>query len=95
MLIAVGASLVPIKLRGSAGSGKALFTVIDSIGARKESTVELLDSAGHAFLQSDKAIYTPREPVRIRFLRLDDALKPIKEPVKLRVQVSEPTHTHL
>ena len=90
LLHSAGGTLVPITLRGSFVEPRAYFTVFDEAGHKKESVVKLLDNPGHAYLSTDKPIYTPREDVRIRFARLGHDLKPSRDwaTLKLRIKAS-------
>ncbi|KAI1295385.1 Complement C3 [Halotydeus destructor] len=81
-----GPSLVPITLRGHTGEQRAFFIVYNSNGQKKESSVLLSSKTGHVFLQTDKPVYTPREPVRVRFMTVDHDLRPRSGVYKLQVK---------
>jgi hypothetical protein len=81
---------IPIKVNNisSPSLDKVLLTVISESGEKRESFIKLLPKSGYAFIQTDKPIYTPKESVRIRMIRLDEQLKPLNEKIKLRIKVS-------
>jgi hypothetical protein len=80
---------IPVKVNTSSPSlDKVLLTVISESGEKRESFIKFLPKSGYAFIQTDKPIYTPKESVRIRMIRLDEQLKPLNEKIKLRIKVS-------
>ena len=66
---------------------KVLLSVISGSKQKSESLIKLIPKSGYAFIQTDKPIYTPKENVLIRMLRLDDRLRPLNRKVKLRIKV--------
>ncbi|RWS11033.1 complement component 3-1-like protein [Dinothrombium tinctorium] len=77
---------VKIKLQKRPTSDKAIIAVTTSEEERI-SVVSVKSEFGFTFVQTDKPIYTPNEKVRIRFMRLDEYLKPISDAVRLQIKL--------
>ncbi|XP_054153932.1 complement C3-like [Oppia nitens] len=79
---------VPVVLSSTSSQPKVIVSVISNGSNKKsESLIKVIPKFGYAFIQTDKPIYTPKENVLIRVLRLDDRLKPvINERIKLRIK---------
>lgn len=60
--------------------------MINENGDEQSSQVFLSTENGFGFIQTDKPIYTPKETVKIRMMRLDDNLRPISEAIKLQIK---------
>lgn len=68
-------------------NGKVILSFLRRNGEKESSIVRVRNDVGFGFIQTDKPIYTPRESVKIRMMRLNNELMPIKEPVKLEIMV--------
>lgn len=77
------------KVNPGALTQRADFRILGRDGDRISHKIALSYMNGLAFVQTDKPIYTPRDTVKIRMMRLDDKLKPKLEP--LRLQIKSPT----
>lgn len=62
------------------------MAVINEDGDEHSSKVFLTSENGFGFIQTDKPIYSPKETVKIRIMRLDDDLRPIKDTIKLQIR---------
>uniref|UniRef100_T1K241 Anaphylatoxin-like domain-containing protein n=2 Tax=Tetranychus urticae TaxID=32264 RepID=T1K241_TETUR len=77
---------VPIELGANVSTGVAKLSVINRDGDENSSQIIITGDTGFGFIQTDKPIYTPKEKVRIRLMRLDDDLKPMADKVKLSIK---------
>lgn len=95
-LVPISVSSSPEEANGNNGLVRSvILSVILTEGSEASKQVlrrelKILPATGFAFIQTDKPIYSPRDVLKIRLLKLDDSLKPAKqEQLKLRIKVSQ------